>query len=436
MRPIINLKTMQRIKLIATALVLMALALALWSCSEDEDEQPQKTKTANEYIYETFQEWYLWYDQIPEVDPLDYTSFESLIEAITTDQDRWSFAGSYTEVMKLFQSGEYKGFGSGFMIDYDGQIKITHVYTNSPMGRQQVERGWIVNSVNGYTTSQLDKINEALSSDEAVNFDMTDHHGSNHQFSIAREAFTMNTVLHSQIIESEEKQIGYLVFDSFTETSQSELKTVFEHFVLNGVDELIVDLRYNGGGLNTTAEMLIGMIGGAKVDQQVISKTLFNDQKSSLNESVTSNYDGPALEIDRAFFITTSQTASASEMVINALSPYMEVIQVGSTTHGKPVGMSILSVKAIDLAILPVTFKNANSEDYGDYYSGIAPNYTETDDLSHNWGDPDESMLSTTLHLILQPAISIESESALKSIQISRQKAWEYSGINQFINAW
>ena len=424
--------TIQRIKLIATAIVLLAIMLFLISCSSFDDNKEEIT--ANEYIYEAFEEWYLWYDELPVVDPNDYDSFASLIDTLTVDVDRWSFAGSYAEIMKLFESGEFKGFGAGFKIDYDKKIKITHVYNASPFGLLGIERGWVAESINGFTVNELDSVNKALSSMAPVDFVFTDYDNQQHQFTLQKEEFKMNTVMHSQVIEKEGKRIGYLVFDSFVDASAAELKPVIDTFKNQNITDLIVDLRYNGGGVNTIADMLVAMIGGDKVAGQVISTMVHNDKKSDRDKPTVSEYKGAVLDLETVYFITTSGTASASELVINSLTPFMEVKLVGSNTHGKPVGMYILSVKEIDLAILPISFKSINNLGYGDYFIGFPATIAEADDLSHNWGHPDESMLKAAVNDILYPAVAIAS--TYKSILIDQQIPFEYPGINQIVNAW
>ncbi|MFA9390722.1 MAG: S41 family peptidase [Prolixibacteraceae bacterium] len=420
-----------RMRMLSLALILMALIAALNSCSLF--QEPEKTSTANDYIYSAFEEWYLWYDQIPKLDPNDYETQQELIEAIKVPQDRWSFSGSYAELTKLFEGGEYTGFGGGFILDNDGKIKITHVYKDSPFGRLNVERGWIVNSVNGFGVDQLNEVNNALNSNDDVNFVFTDDNGEQHQSTVKKEAILMNTVLYSSIIEQENHKIGYLVFDSFLASSEAELKTEFSNFQAQNITDLVIDLRYNGGGLVDLAYQMVGMIGGDKVAGQTIAQVIHNDKKSSKNKPTISQYDGPKVNINAVYFITTSGSASASELLINSLEPFMDVKLIGSNTHGKPVGMYILSVEELDLAILPIAFKNTNHDGYGDYYDGLPADILEVDDLSHNWGNPEEKMLKTALGAITGVATIA---STLKSEQIEQQKLFEYPGIHQFINAY
>lgn len=424
------IERLRYIMIVISSLILLNLLLNSCNLFDSHD----KETTANEYVYEAFNEWYLWYDQIPKIDPNDYSTFAELIDTLKVDQDRWSFAGSYTEIMKLFQSGEYKGFGAGFMIDFDNQIKITHVYNQSPFGLFGVQRGWIVESVNAYTINNIDKIEEALSSTNDVTFVFTDNLGQTQNLTTSKTAFQMNTVLYANVFDFDTHKIGYLVFDSFLEISEAELDSTFKIFSQQNITNLIVDLRYNGGGLNDIADLLIGIIGGNKVNGQTVATLTHNDKKEIYNEPTVIDYNGIKLNINQVHFITTSGTASASELVINCLEPFMDVKLVGSTTHGKPVGMYILSIKEIDLAILPISFKTTNSLGYGDYYNGIPVDITEIDDLTHNWGNPDEALFKAAVNDIISP-VAVASV-PLKSEKIKNQRLFYYKGLNQIINAY
>lgn len=387
--------------------LFLIMAVIFNSCNwfKDPEPEPEPDPTANDYVYAYFYQYYLWYDQLPEVDPNSYENYDYLINDIIVEQDRWSYATSYERISKLLEAAESKSFGSWFIIDQENNIRVIYVYAQSPFGVYGVKRGWIVESINGYGTDNLDKLNEALNSEGAVEFVFTDHHGEKHTQSFTKETFSMNTVLFSNTYEMDDKKIGYVVFDGFYETSEEELKTVFQNFSEENITNLIVDLRYNGGGISQIAEMLFGMIGGDKVDGQLMYSQMHNDKLTNYDESVSSTYSGPSVNIDHVHFITTDQSASASELVINSLIPYMDVTLIGSDTHGKPVGMYVLHEDDLDLAILPVAFINKNALGYGEFFDGLPSDILVYDDPTHDWGDLEEGMLKAAIGAIVEPDV-------------------------------
>jgi carboxyl-terminal processing protease len=419
--------------IITSIIIVVTLTIVLNSCSSFVPET--EIKTANDYIYEKFQDWYLWYDKIPDIDPNGIKTQEALIDSIKVPQDRWSFSASLTTIDKLFQGGAYTGFGGAMVLDANNKIRIAYVYADSPFGKAGAQRGWEVKSVNGYTSNELDSVNSILSKKDSITFEFLDLNSTPKTAILTRKEIVMNTVLYSNIYPIDQHTIGYFVFDSFLETSEAELNTVITRFKDEKITDLIVDLRYNGGGLNDIAYKLIAMIGGSKVDNQVITMLKNNDKHSNKDSNKISGYKGTTLDLSRVFFITTSETASASELVINGLTPYMEVNLVGSHTHGKPVGMYVFEVKELDLAILPICFKTTNSLGYGEYFDGLPVNIDETDDISHNWGDTEEAMLKTTINAITQPAVSFQ-QSTLKSMNASLTRPIGYKGINQIVGAY
>ncbi len=397
--------------------------------------EKEPTQTANEYVYETFKEWYLWYDKLPEVDPNSFATVDDLIDTISNPLDRWSYSISATTLNNLFNKGTYEGLGAGFILDYDKTIRISHVYDQSPFGLAGVKRAWKVISVNGFTSDNLDSVNKVLSSDSEINFVFNDTENNSLSINIKKAEVKMNSVLYSAIIEKSKTKIGYLVLEQFYQTTVEELKSVIEKFKNGNITELIVDLRYNGGGLNSVAYNFFSMIGGDTVVTKNIGTIINNDKHSDKNTTIISSYGGPVLNVPRIFFITTENTASASEMVINCLKPYIECIQVGSNTHGKPVGMYIFTNQDLDLSVLPISFKYINSLGYGDYFNGLPADIVVNDDLTHGWGDPEEGMLKAALNFINTPALSYNYY-PLKSVATTSSKTLDYKGLYKLIQSY
>jgi len=172
-------------------------------------------------------------------------------------------------------------------------------------------------------------------------------------------------------------------------------------FEAAGVTALVVDLRYNGGGLVLTAQRLADLIAGFIAAGQVQSQTLYNSGKSSLDTTTLFQQRPESLPLlQQVVFITTGSSASASELVVNALGPHTVVRLVGTTTFGKPVGQNALSYCGGDRLLRAVTFETVNSLGEGQYYDGLAVDCPAPDDLERPLGDPLEASLASALSLI------------------------------------
>tara|TARA_A100000164_G_scaffold163640_1_gene145129 strand:- start:173 stop:1081 length:909 start_codon:yes stop_codon:yes gene_type:complete len=214
---------------------------------------------------------------------------------------------------------------------------------------------------------------------------------------IKEEEFQTNPIQLSKVIQRGGKKIAYLMYTQFSQGFDKELNSVFAEFKTEGVDELILDLRYNRGGLTKTALYLSGMITG-QFTGQIFSQKLWNKKVMDYYESINNtewmkdlfvsemddNTVINSLNLNKVYIITSGNSASASEMVINGLSPFINVIQVGQTTSGKNVGGLAVVYDYIDntnstinpdhsYAISPITFSVANSEGFSDYANGLSP---------------------------------------------------------------
>jgi hypothetical protein len=214
---------------------------------------------------------------------------------------------------------------------------------------------------------------------------------------IKEENFQTNPIQVSKVIQRDDKKIAYLMYTQFSQGFDQELNSIFSEFKTEGVDELILDLRYNAGGLTQTALYLSGMITG-QFTGQIFSQKIWNKKVTDYYESINntgwmkdlfvSEMDDKtvinSLNLNRVYIITSGNSASASEMVINGLSPFIKVIQIGQTTYGKNVGGLAVVYDYIDntnrtinpdhsYAISPITFSVANSEGFSDYADGLTP---------------------------------------------------------------
>jgi C-terminal processing protease CtpA/Prc len=226
----------------------------------------------------------------------------------------------------------------------------------------------------------------------------------NNQFievALKPKEYTFKVAL-GKVLTQGSKKIGYLRYDSFTGTSVAEFEEAFTTFKNTNIDELVIDMRYNGGGSVAVASTLLENITNAYPGQRQ-GYLDWNAHYKNRNESFyfTDEPDANDLNMKRVFFLVTKGSASASEVVINALKPYLgdnNVITIGSNTHGKPVGMSGKQYGKNIYFLINFYTKNNNGQTTG--FEGISPTCSAVDDISHSMGDTNETMLSTALYYI------------------------------------
>ncbi|HET9826503.1 MAG TPA: S41 family peptidase, partial [Chitinophagaceae bacterium] len=224
-------------------------------------------------------------------------------------------------------------------------------------------------------------------------------------------------------------KVGYLVFNQFFgQPSRNELAQAFNYFQSQGISDLVVDLRYNPGGSVETEDTLSNFIAPSTTNNQVMYQYIFNQTLQSNQHQLIRKKLGygnifgtadntikfakaGALNLPRVFFIVTGNTASASELLINNLRPYMDVKLIGDTTYGKPVGFFPIPIYNYD--IYPISFKTVNSAGSADYYHGFAPDKLTADGVDKSWGDVTEPSLASALQYITTGAFGRFSSTSL-----------------------
>ena len=227
-----------------------------------------------------------------------------------------------------------------------------------------------------------------------------------------------NPIFHTNIIDGSNGKSGYLMYNQFTSTFDDELNEVFSNFKSNNIDNLILDLRYNSGGSVNSALLISSLITGQFTDQvfsteqwnsEIQNYWLNNDPEFLINRFMN---NGNSLNLNRVFIITSRSSASASELVINCLKPYIDVIQIGTNTYGKYQASVTLydspdfSLNGVNpshtYALQPLVLKTLNSQGITDYYDGLSPDIV-ADESSSNLGvigDVNEPLLSIALSQI------------------------------------
>lgn len=403
----------------ASLSILCVLAASTAGCSDPDTggaAEPSECSipSQNARVFSLMKDAYLWYSEVPDVDPSTYSSPDALLDALRYKKlDRWSYLSKKTADAAYYGEGTLVGLGLRMRHDSAGFVRVALVYEGSPAGDAGLRRGDTILTLNGETTADIDangSWDSILGEDkEGVPVAMTlaDENGQPKALTLVKRPFQLTTVAARRIIHRGDRAIGYLYFDRFITPAEGELKSAFQWLTSEGAEDLILDLRYNGGGLIDVALALGGLIGGARTEGERFSELLYNDRHLGWGGEQIFEKSPESLDLARVFIITTSSTASASELLINGLRPFLGVTLVGDATHGKPVGMDAWPV--CDLVAHPVSFRMLNADGEGDYFQGLGPDCYAGDDFSAPLGDETEASLAEALNVLQFGACSVSS---------------------------
>ncbi|MEA3433952.1 MAG: S41 family peptidase [Campylobacterota bacterium] len=388
---------------------ILAILLLLNSCGSNSGsgtiintviEETTETFSLDEkqFLHNLFLTEYLWYDEVASnIDYAQYKDPQLMINDLRINPpDEWSFTMTQQEY-EDYANQKTAGFGFGYTSDF----VVYLVRINAPV-YEKLFRGDKILEING------EAVTNTLVSQASQNLNVSS------TFTVLRDGSEMDVILTpseysfnvslGKIIPQGTQKVGYLRFDSFTESSVAEFETIFSTFHNENIDELVIDLRYNGGGSVATASALLDNITNAYSGQrQMYLDWNANYQKNNTRYTFedTDMQDGNELNIPRVFFLVTKNSASASEAVISALIPYLgadNVITVGDATHGKPVGMTGKTY-GLNYYFLINFFVRNNAGDTSSF-DGISTTCIAEDDLTHLRGDANETMLKTALYYI------------------------------------
>lgn len=391
--------------------LLVSVIILASSCRKDEPPEPKITPAeARDSLYYLMNIWYYWNRSMPVVNPADYDDPYELMDAMRyRELDRWSFVIDYDDNEALMK-GTFVGHGYMLGIDGDQNARIAMIYPNSPLFKKGVRRGWVVRQINGSNIAEAvisgdeEEYNRIMGPSEAGivnNFLFEPPDAPATTISDTKSTFTVNSVILYDTLNLKSGKTGHLVFDSFIEPSENELAVAFGFFRSQNVTDLILDLRYNSGGLLNIAQLLASYIAGNDqfAAQDVFTNLIYNEDMKGYNDYYSFLPTAYPLNLNRIVVITSDMTASASEVVINGLRPFTQVITIGETTEGKPVGMMGWD---IDRAYVfwPVTFELKNSLNEGGYFDGIAPDARVADDITRDFDNRDELCLKEAIHYL------------------------------------
>jgi len=443
------------------------------SSSGNNNTTPTEEDLLKDSVYLYTKEVYLWQDVIPSYDqfnPRQYTgstelkAAQNVMNGIRKLQplDRFSFVTTDAQStgLQTGQDVDYGFFIKAASIDQVAPLDsihwyVTYSYSQSTSGQAGVQRGWYISKINGtpigYDQPSVDLLNNVFfGTATTASFEFTKPDGTVTTASLSKTSFTANSVLYKTVVDDGGKKVGYMVFNQFFgQPSRDELAQTFNYFQTQNIDELVVDLRYNPGGSVETEDTLSNLIAPLAANNQIMYKYIFNqtlqnnqhqlirkklgygDIFSIAANTITFAKAG-TLNLPRVFFIVTNGTASASELLINNLKPYMDVKLIGDTTYGKPVGFFPIPIFNYD--IYPISFKTVNSAGNADYYTGFAPDKLAADGVNTSWGDINEPSLAAALHYISTGSFGRFGAESLNLQNLQLKGMNETKGVNHALN--
>ncbi len=418
----------------------------------DDDDIPgaavnEAHQYVNQWVRDNMQYWYLWNDEIPEnidrnLNPKVY--FQSLLHK----DDRFSWIqDDYQELVNALQ-GISREAGYEFVLYRENPnsdhvvLQIVYTKPESPAETAGLKRGDLVSRINGQqltTTNYRTLLNEIRQNHtltvQPLRIDR-ENFGPAQEISVAAVEYAENPNYLHKVLEVDGKKIGYFVYNFFASGTQeepgkydAETDAIFATFSTQGITELVIDLRFNSGGSESAANNLASLVCRGITASSIFLKRQYNDivQQDILNDpnlgedfltsyfSVKANNVGSQLSSGRVYILTSARTASASELIINALRPFMEVFLIGETTYGKNVGSITLYAEddpKNTWGLQPIVVKVYNSLGQSDYGAGFVPDVLHPDNgmLLYPLGDPREALLAAAIAQITGTATTARAK--------------------------
>jgi carboxyl-terminal processing protease len=395
-------------------------------------------------------EWYLFPDTLPAtLSPAAYTTVDDYIDALTATarsqrKDRFfTYLTSIKAEDAYYASGSSAGFGLRFALDQSGRrLFAAEAFEGAPGLAAGIDRGTEIVAI-GTTSTNLRTVSAIIAAEGTAGLtnalgpdtvgtarvmQVSDAAGTR-TVTVTKADFSLlpvSTRYGAKIIQDGGQSVGYINLRTFIKTAEPALKSAFADFRAKGVTRVIIDLRYNGGGLIETAEYLGDLLGGARSTSEVFDYVTFRTEKASNN---TTRFFAPKAESiapTRIAFIGTGGTASASELVINAFTPYLHTNAglIGTNTYGKPVGQIALDKDACDDRLRVVALATQNAARNGNYYDGLASTVEAScqasDEIAYQLGDPLESSTRQALNFLAgRSCTAITGDASARSLRTS-----------------
>jgi hypothetical protein len=361
-------------------------------------------------------DWYLWAGSAPNPDPDGFATVQDYFRALLFSENAAVPADSSSSIrdpvsFEGFDQGQILGYGLfvnnqsrgyfdfvNYRIDLQLPLQVRFVEPQSPAGRAGLKRGDTIVSINGQASADVIAANDfaALRPQAGDTLELVVDDGAGPAtYNLAAQMYPLTPVPVTTVLSSAGGiQVGYVLLSTFISSAEAALTQALDNIRKQGATELIVDLRYNGGGSIETATLLASLIAGDGHAGQVFNQLTYNAMHQAANQTFTlSALQAPAFQ--RVLVLTGPRTCASSELIVNGLRPFADVVTLGGTTCGEPFGEQSNQYCGHEYSL--VAFEQANSLGQGQYYEGIAATCPVEDDFSGTLGSPSERLTAAAL---------------------------------------
>lgn len=376
---------------------------------------------------------YYWSGTSPNPEPAAYATVSDYLDALrfpgdaTVPRDRWSYIQDTASYSQFFGAGQTLGYG----LQVNGRelqlpLRARYVEPQSPAALAGITRGDTIVSVNGRSSADIIAANDFTSLSPAKAGDVItvvlSSAAGTRSVVLTAAVYNLVPVSTTQVLTlADGRKAGYLFLKDFVSQAEAPLAQALAEFGKAGATELILDLRYNGGGLVSTASILASLIGGSADNGRVFATLNFNARNAGSNSTYLFNANAVS-PFTRAVVLTGVRTCSASELVVNGLKPHMNVVTIGAASCGKPFGF--VPRESCGSTYSAVNFESFNSAGQGRYYDGIAATCSVAEDFTLPLGSPAEKLTAAAVDYIVNGACPATTNSLPRpSAFTARQRA-------------
>lgn len=390
--------------------------------STKKDTVDYALKKAQKFFLNNCFPYYYWYDEmdstVKSFKLTDFKTIYSFFEATLYSRDRWSWMAD-GDYFAQSETGEYEGTWGASLVqqieyynNYD--IRVAYVFPGSPFAKKGVKRGWILTEIDGRPVMETIRdgsfYTEYYKSPQTFTFAEND--GTTHTFIAELANVETNSYLKATVFQPSDfpglsEPVGYFNYLTFNAGMLDDINDAMTYFKAADIHKLILDLRYNGGGDLRASQLLVNYLAPQSANGKVYVHTSHNKYHTEEDKrGYVSRMEG-SLDLDALYVIGGDGTASASELVINGLKPFLDVTLVGDTTYGKPNGMYVFmypgtvtdmakynagDYSTLKYVFLPICFYNKNGEGETIPEDGFIPDNYRPDDLKHDFGVEEDNI--------------------------------------------